>query len=119
MNFKESTQFSPLYDSMWKCRCGKMKKEKMVQYMRSELVLVLPYKVAQIEYYGEYYDGIIIPDVVSGAHPKAAITLRNRYMIDASDMVICFVENQGGAYSAIKYAKEKEKKIINLFDLSI
>ena len=32
MNFKESTQFSPLYDSMWKCkRDGKIKKASVAR----------------------------------------------------------------------------------------
>lgn len=44
----------------------------------SELLLVLPYEVANIEYYESYYDSIYIPSCVEGVHPKSAITKRNR-----------------------------------------
>ena len=37
-----------------------------------EIVLVLPYRVADLPYYEAYYDEIVIPDSVCGAHPKAA-----------------------------------------------
>ena len=81
----------------------------------SEMVLVLPYSVSDIDYYEKYYDSIIIPDTLSKVHPKAAITLRNRWIIDRSDLVIVNVEHKGGgAYEAMKYAKNKGKKIINL-----
>lgn len=33
MNFKQSTEFSALYDSMWKCRCGKMKKASVARFV--------------------------------------------------------------------------------------
>ena len=81
----------------------------------SELTLVLPYPVADIEYYQKYYDGIIIPECVSGVYPKSAITARNRWMVEQSELVIVNVErNNGGAYTAMKYAEKLNKKIINL-----
>ena len=81
----------------------------------NEITLVLPYSVADIEYYEKYYDSIMIPECVSGVHPKSAITLKNRWMIEQSDLVIVYVErNKGGAYNALKYAEKHRKKIINL-----
>ena len=81
----------------------------------SELVLVLPYKVANLEYYEDYYDSIILPASLHGVHPKSAITLKNRWMIDHSDLVVVFVErHKGGAYAAMQYAKKKNKSVINL-----
>ncbi len=78
--------------------------------------LVLPYTVADIEYYEKYYDSIIIPECVYGAYPKSAITLKNRWMVEISDLVIFYVErNKGGAYTAMKYAEKLNKKIINLY----
>ena len=82
----------------------------------SSMVLVLPYKVANIEYYADYYDDIIIPDVVCDAHPKAAITLKNHWMVEQSDLVITYVEkDDGGAHAAMKYAESLKKSIINLY----
>ena len=36
-------------------------------------------------------------------------------MVDRSDLVVFYVEhNSGGAYQTMRYAQEKEKRIINL-----
>ena len=81
----------------------------------NDMTLVLPYSVADIKYYELYYDNIIIPENVYGVHPKSAITLRNKWMIERSDLVICYVKrNKGGAYNALKYAEKLGKEIINL-----
>ena len=53
----------------------------------------------------------------SQAHPKAAIGIRNRTMIDRSDMVVCYIERKsGGAYRAVRYAAVQGKVIINLYN---
>ena len=84
----------------------------------SDMSLVLPYKVSDIEYYEKYYDSIVIPESLFGAHPKSAITLKNRQMIEQSDLVIVYVKhNKGGAYTAMKYAEKLNKKVINLYTL--
>lgn len=82
----------------------------------SEITLVLPYAVANVEYYESYYDSIIIPEVTHRVHPKSAITLRNRWMIERSDLIITYVERGGGADRAMKYAERLHKRIINLCD---
>lgn len=85
-----------------------------------ELSLVLPYTVSDIQYYEKYYDSIIIPECVYRTHPKAAITLRNRWMIEQSDLIIFYVQNQkGGAYSSMKYAEKLNKQRINLFSSGV
>ena len=95
--------------SVIKCVQREMGKEK------SEILLVLPYTVTDIEYYEKYYDDVIIPESVYGAHPKAAITLKNQWMIECSDLVIVYVErNGGGAYTAMKYAQKLKKQVVNL-----
>ena len=82
----------------------------------SELTLVLPYAVADMKRYEEYYDGIILPECVQGAHPKGAIRLKNRWMVEQSDLVIVYIEREsGGAYTAMKYAQRLHKKVINLY----
>lgn len=84
----------------------------------SELALVLPYTVARLENYKTEYDDVIIPESVHGAHPKAAITLKNRWMVERSDLVIVYVErNKGGAYTAMKYATKLKKDVINLYTM--
>lgn len=91
--------------------------QKEVGSDNNDLTLVIPYGVADIEYYENYYDNVIIPEIVDGVHPKLAITLKNRWMVEQSDLVIVNVEHsKGGAYTAMKYAERINKKIINLFD---
>ena len=89
--------------------------QKQTDRNNSSLILVLPYVVKDIEYYSEYYDEVIIPYIIEKAHPKSAITLRNRWLIDLSDMLISYTErNTGGAYATEKYAVSLNKKVINL-----
>ena len=68
-----------------------------------------------MEYYEAYYNNVMIPECIGRTHPKGAITKRNRWMVEACDLFICYVEREdGGAYTAMKYAKKLEKKVINL-----
>ena len=81
---------------------------------RSALILTLPYVVKDIEYYEKFYDEIIIP-TEGKQHFKTAITKRNEWMIDNSDLVIACVQNEsGGAYNAIKYAQSRKVKVLNI-----
>ena len=82
----------------------------------NDIALVLPYSVADIEYYENYYDSIIIPDDMHGVHPKAAITLRNKWMIEHSELVLLYIHSsRGGAYTAMRYAQKLNKKIVNIY----
>ena len=81
----------------------------------SELTLVLPYPVAQLNDYENYYDHVLIPEYVGKVHPKRAYTVKNRWMVDRSDLIIVNVEHRsGGAYAAFCYANTVMKPIINL-----
>lgn len=89
--------------------------QKQLDRGNSALILTLPYTVKDIEYYADYYDEIVIPDAIGKAHPKAAITLRNRWMAETCDLVICYIEREeGGAYAAVKYAEKLQSTVINL-----
>ena len=90
--------------------------QKEVGTENSDITLVLPYTVTDLGYYEKYYDHVIIPESVCGAHPKSAITLKNRWIIERSDFVIVYVEHdKGGAYTAMKYAEKRNKKMVNLY----
>ena len=94
--------------------------QKVVDKGNGEMTLVLPYTVADLEYYENYYDNIVIPDNIYGAHPKAAIALKNKWMIEQSSLVIVYVKyNGGGAYAAMKYAERLKKRIINLYESAL
>lgn len=92
-------------------------------YGNASLTLVLPYDRAEYrdnkESFEEYYDEVQICGESINAYPKAAIGIRNRDMVDRSDLIICYIEHEnGGAYNAVKYAKQEGKKIINLYDIN-
>ena len=84
-----------------------------------QLCLVLPYMMQKLnedkEYYEKAFDQIIVPFELAEVHYKAAITKRNRWMVDASDYLIAFVYRDfGGAYTTLRYAQRSGKKIIQL-----
>ena len=94
---------------------------KNVRDDNSALVLMLPYPTAEYlnneEYFYDYYTDVEISYEASKAHPKSAIQIRNREIVDRTDMVICYVEHtEGGAYKTMKYALDGNKSVINLAD---
>ena len=57
----------------------------------------------------------ILPEGVELVPPRYAITHRNRWIVEASDYVIAYVQTSyGGAYDALKYARHKGKQTVNL-----
>ena len=90
-------------------------------YGNSHFTLVLPYMKAEYrnneKEFLDYYDEVEVCYESSTAHPKAAIQLRNRSMVDRSDLVVCCVQhNSGGAYHTLQYAEKQGKRIINISD---
>ena len=84
-----------------------------------ELVWVMPYPKAEYannaDSFDDYYDSVEVCEESAGSHPKAAIQIRNRSMVDRSDLVVCYVEHQsGGAFQTMKYAQKCEKEKTNL-----
>lgn len=59
----------------------------------TSLILILPYMKAEYRdnkrEYLEYYDEIEVCVEAAGAHYKSAIQVRNRGMVDRSDLVVC------------------------------
>ena len=87
----------------------------------SSLVLMLPYATAEYlnnqERYEDYYDEVEVSFAASNAHPKAAIQLRNREMVDRANLILCCIDHKsGGAYKTIRYTEKQGKKVINLTD---
>ena len=94
---------------------------KYQQYGNTHFTLVLPYLKAEYrdneKEYLDYYDEVDVCYESSIAHPKAAIKVRNRSMIDRSDLVVCCVQHKsGGAYRALQYAEKQGKRIIYISD---
>lgn len=92
---------------------------KNVRADNSSLVLILPYPTAEYlnneQYFHDYYTDVEISYEASKAHPKSAIQIRNREMVDRANLVICYIEeNRGGALKTVQYAIRKGKDIIKL-----
>ncbi|MBR2591239.1 MAG: DUF1273 family protein [Clostridia bacterium] len=88
-------------------------------YPQIKLVLILPYFTNKLNAYKEdyesYYDNIIIPIELADVHPKSAITKRNRWMVDESKVIICYIQRDfGGAFDAVNYASKKVRIVIKI-----
>lgn len=89
---------------------------------KGSLIWVMPYKMAEyrenMKAYDLYYDEVEVCPESDGSHPKAAYQIRNRSMVDRSDLVIFYVtHNHGGAYQTMQYAKSIGKTTINIAEL--
>ena len=90
-------------------------------YGNSALIIVLPYMKAEFQNNEQsfltYYDEVEICPESSEAHFKAAIQIRNRNMVDRSDLIVCCIEhNSGGAFKTIQYATRLKKNMLNIAD---
>lgn len=88
-------------------------------HCNSTLILVLPYKTAEYlnnkKSFDEFYGEVEISEKAWETFPKRAIQIRNKEMVDRSDLIICYIErNEGGAYQAIQYALKQRKTVINI-----
>ena len=74
----------------------------------SSLILVVPYLVAEMESYENYYDEVEYPQELHKVHYKSAITKRNKWLVDKSDMLIAYVTHDyGGAAQCLKKAIDR------------
>ena len=89
------------------------------KYPDVTLTLIKPYFSDELNtnkaYYEQRYDSVYIPEDLADVHPKRAITMRNRWMVDNVDYVVSFVYRDfGGAHTALKYAQKLGKEIIDV-----
>ena len=80
-----------------------------------KLYLIMPYMTKRLNtdkaYYEIQYDDIIIPDL-GEVHFKRAITERNKWMAEQSDIILCYVtRSSGGAYQMYQYAQRQDKNV--------
>lgn len=81
-----------------------------------KVCLVLPYYKPYIDDYTQQrynrFDSVITPPLEDTPH-RYRIIKANQYMVNESDIVIAYVRSSGGAAKTLKYAKRKDKIIIN------
>ena len=83
------------------------------------LTMVMPYLRAGFEKnqaaYEAYYDSVELCEESAAAHPKAAIQIRNRAIVDRSDLCIfSVIHPYGGAYQTMKYAERINKNNLRI-----
>jgi len=91
-------------------------KELKNEYPHIRYTRVLAY-IPKIDDGYSDYSNTIYPDGLENIPPRFAIIKRNKWMIEKSDYVVCYVENSlGNAYEFMSLALKKKKKVINLKD---
>lgn len=104
------------FDKLFSQAVRKMKE----QYPNVKLVLVKPYMSEELnrnkKLYEEEYDSVVIPEELAEVYFKQAITKRNKWIVENSDYIVCYVyRDHGGAFEAVKYAQRLNKEIINVY----
>lgn len=103
------------YGTFDKC-AAQILRNLQIEYPFIKIILIIAY-VDQLNRYGDTlpFDCFDYPTEVEVAPRKFAISARNRYMAKNTDFVIAYVQKEyGGAYDAMKIAKNNKKAIINL-----
>lgn len=78
----------------------------------NSFILVIPYALADTEYYEKYYDEVLYPSELYDIYFKSAITKRNEWLVENSDMLVAYVtHNKGGAAHCLKKAIERNIEI--------
>lgn len=95
-----------------------------MDYGNCSLILLMPYIKAEFrdneKEFLDYYDDVKICEQSAKAHFKSAIQIRNRAMVERSDLVICCIQRKsGGAYKTVRYAEQKLKQVINVADKNL
>ena len=87
-----------------------------VKYPHISYNVVLAYMPTEKDEWNPYEFGeTMLPEGIEGVHPRYAISWRNKWMVNESDIVICYVTHSwGGAARYVEMAEKKEKHIINL-----
>ncbi len=96
------------------CKKVLLKYKKEYPYIR--IFLIVPYLNHNMQ--TKDFDEVIYP-ALENTPRKFAISKRNEYMINKSDIVVCYIKNSfGGAYKSFLFASRKKKIIINYPDTS-
>ena len=96
------------------CRC--IKKEKPYCHIAYVTPYITESEQKKIRHLLDFkfYDSVIYPPL-ENVPPRFAISKRNEWMINESNIIVAYVKyTYGGAYKSFKYAERKKKRIINL-----
>ena len=92
--------------------CAVVIDDLKIKYSDIKSILVIPY--LNREYDTSLYDYTEYPPIEK-TPLKFAISKRNEYMVNKSDVVISYVKHSwGGAATTLEYAQRKKKQIISI-----
>ena len=95
----------------------KILKELKQKYDEINYYVVLAYMPGRQNSKNEDYADTIYPDGLENTPPRYAISKRNMWMIDRSDIVVTYTRgNAGGAAKFKETAQKRGRRIINLFE---
>ncbi len=84
------------------------------KYPHIKNILVIPYLTFNV-FNKDIFDEITFPEGFEKYHYKEAIPKRNRFMVEQSDIAICYVHHSwGNAAKTHNFAEKQGLKIINL-----
>lgn len=85
------------------------------EYPGISLHLIYAYLPHKEDVLSAVYDSTIYPEGLELVPRRFAISKRNQWIVNNSDLVIAYVNhNYGGAYTAFRFAKKKGIPIINI-----
>ena len=97
-------------------------KQYQKNHPKTKLIFVTPYITAEyqknhLSCAKDRYDEIVYPGIEN--KPKRfAILYRNKWMVDAADLVIAHIQYPyGGAYQTYRYAQKEGKSLFNLSEI--
>lgn len=78
--------------------------------------VVLAYMPAEKEEWNLYKFGeTMLPEGIESIHPRYAISWRNKWMVNETDVVIAYITHSwGGAAQYVKLAERKRKRVLNI-----
>ena len=87
-----------------------------MKYPHINYNVVLAYMPAEKEEWNPYEFGeTMLPEGIESVHPRYAISWRNKWMVNESDMVICYITHGwGGAAKYAELANKHNKTILNI-----
>lgn len=93
--------------------------KKRMDSANCSLTWIMPYQKAEYvnnrDSYDSYYDSVEVCEKSAHAHPKSAIQIRNKEMVDRADLCVFYVTRKnGGAYQTLRYAVKAKANYVNL-----
>ena len=78
--------------------------------------VVLAYMPAEKESWNLYeYGETMLPEGIESIHPRYAISWRNKWMVQESDVVIAYITHSwGGAAKQVERARKRNKLVLNM-----